>query len=759
MYQQSENRNEQDTNVGVDPEKLDTMTKPKTLTNWKREPSLPDLRADLEFARQETNDQKANVDGWLDLRNTTGAEAPKRAKAGRSSVQPKMVRKLAEWQYAPLSEPFLNTDRMFEVLPRTGEDEAKANQNQMLLNWQFDTKLNKVDFIDRYVRKCVDEGSVIVRVGWEQEYMKQEVETPNYDFFPLNPEDPKAELIGQAVQMLQAEAPEWEGLPDSLKASAEMSMEMQVPVEAVENGVTKAVEEVMTKNCPSVRLINIANLFVDPSCDGDWEKAQFMVHTYEATESDLRKKKGFDNLDKVDWQSNYVQSKQGDPDHESNSPNDDMRGVSDKKKVLVYEYWGEYDIHGDNVMVPIVVTWIGEQVIQMMENPFPDNRPPFVIVPFMPILDSVFGEPNASLLQDNQRIVGAVTRGMIDLMGRSANAQTGYAKGFLDPVNKRRFTAGDDFEFNPNGDPKANIRQMEYPEIPRSAMETIASQNIEAESLTGVKSFSGGISGEAYGSVATGIRGALDSAATREMSIIRRLAKGMQHIGQKFIAMNAVFLSDKEVIRVTNQQYVEINRDELYGQFDLKVDISTASVDEQRAQDLGFILQTTGPDEDPAVRRMILSKICNLKRMPDLAEKIENYQPQPDPMQQQMQELEMAKIQAEIALDEARALLAEAQAQAAMIKGEADASGLTHERDIEKQGAQARGNRDLQITKALTDGQSNPQNIEAAVGWNRLTENKDERETEPQLGSGFSDPSMVPPQFSGQPVPVGPQGI
>ncbi len=759
MYQQSENRNEQDTNVGVDPEKLDTMTKPKTLTNWKREPSLPDLRADLEFARQETNDQKANVDGWLDLRNTTGAEAPKRAKAGRSSVQPKMVRKLAEWQYAPLSEPFLNTDRMFEVLPRTGEDEAKANQNQMLLNWQFDTKLNKVDFIDRYVRKCVDEGSVIVRVGWEQEYMKQEVETPNYDFFPLNPEDPKAELIGQAVQMLQAEAPEWEGLPDSLKASAEMSMEMQVPVEAVENGVTKAVEEVMTKNCPSVRLINIANLFVDPSCDGDWEKAQFMVHTYEATESDLRKKKGFDNLDKVDWQSNYVQSKQGDPDHESNSPNDDMRGVSDKKKVLVYEYWGEYDIHGDNVMVPIVVTWIGEQVIQMMENPFPDNRPPFVIVPFMPILDSVFGEPNASLLQDNQRIVGAVTRGMIDLMGRSANAQTGYAKGFLDPVNKRRFTAGDDFEFNPNGDPKANIRQMEYPEIPRSAMETIASQNIEAESLTGVKSFSGGISGEAYGSVATGIRGALDSAATREMSIIRRLAKGMQHIGQKFIAMNAVFLSDKEVIRVTNQQYVEINRDELYGQFDLKVDISTASVDEQRAQDLGFILQTTGPDEDPAVRRMILSKICNLKRMPDLAEKIENYQPQPDPMQQQMQQLEMAKIQAEIALDEARALLAEAQAQAAMIKGEADASGLTHERDIEKQGAQARGNRDLQITKALTDGQSNPQNIEAAVGWNRLTENKDERETEPQLGSGFSDPSMVPPQFSGQPVPVGPQGI
>ena len=757
--EQSSNTNDQDNNVGLDPEKLDSVPKSKKITDWEKEPSLPDLRADLEFARQETNDQKANIDGWLDLRNTSGAESPKRAKPGRSSVQPKMVRKLAEWQYAPLTEPFLNTDRMFEVLPRTEEDGPKAKQNQTLLNWQFDTKLNKVDFVDRYVRKCVDEGTVIVRVGWEQEYMKQEVETPNYDFFPLNPEDPKANVIGQAIQMMQAGAPEWESLPESLQASAEMSMEMEQPVEAVQNGVTTAVEEVMTKNCPSVRIINSANLFVDPSCDGDWEKAQFMVHTYEATESELRKKKGFENLNKVDWQSNYIQSKSGDPDHESNTPNDDSRTNSDKQKVLVYEYWGEYDIHDDGVMIPIVVTWIGEQVVQMMENPFPDNCPPFVIVPFMPILDSIFGEANASLLQDNQRIVGAVTRGMIDLMGRSANAQTGYAKGFLDPVNKRRFTSGEDFEFNPNGDPKANIRQMEYPEIPRSAMETIQAQNIEAESLTGVKSFSGGISGEAYGNVATGIRGALDSAATREMSILRRLAKGMQKIGIKFIAMNAEFLSEKEVVRVTHNEFVEISRKELYGQFDLKVDISTASVDEQRAQDLGFVLQTIGPDEDPMVRRMILSKICNLKRMPDLAEQIANYQPQPDPMQQQMQELQMMKLQAEIELEQARALLAEAQAQAAMIKGDADASGLTHERDIEKQGAQARGNRDLQITKALTDGKSNPQNVEAAVGWNRLTESKDERETAPNLGSGFTDPNAVPPQLSGQPLPTGPQGI
>lgn len=741
--------------MGVDPNNI-SSDGPKPLTNWKKEPTLADLRADLEFARQETNDQAANVDGWLDLRNATGAEAPKKAKPGRSSVQPKLVRKHNEWRYPALSEPFLNTDRMFTVMPRTHEDEPKAKQNQTILNWQFDTKINKVDFIDRYVRTAVDEGSVVVRVGWEREYMTREVEKTNYDFYPVA--DPqKMQFIQQAIQMRQAEAPDWESLPESLKASAEQSMELQMIVEAVANGVTKAVEEVMVKNCPSLRIVNIKNLFVDPSCDGEWENAQFMIYTYEAAPSDLKKKKGhFKNLDKVNWEQAKIQAQHGNPDHESTTPNTDSRNMSDKQKVLVYEYWGVADVHDKGVMVPIVVTWVGDTIIQMTENPFPDDQAPFVIVPYMPILKSVFGEADASLLQDNQRIIGAVTRGMIDLMGRSANAQSGYAKGFLDPVNKRRFTSGEDFEFNPNGDPRASIQQMTYPEIPRSAHETIMSQNQEAEALTGVKSFAGGISGDAYGSVATGIRGALDSAATREMSILRRLAKGMQKIGEKMIAMNAKFLDEKEVVRVTNSEFVEISRDELMGNFDLKVDISTASVDEQKANDLGMILQTVGPDMDPMLRQIVLGEIADLKRMPHLAERIRAYQPQPDPIQQQMAELELAEKQADVELAAARA--EQARAQAAKLLQETDdvASGMKHEREIEKQGAQARGNRDLEVTKAILKGETPPAMIEAGVGFNALTEAKDERETAPKLGSGFSDPSMVPPQFSGQQLPMGP---
>lgn len=753
--QQSQNRNEQSGERGTDPNDL-SENKIPTMTKWAKEPTLPDLRADLEFARQETDSQASNVNGWLDLRNTTGSEAPKKTKAGRSRVQPKLVRKHNEWRYPALSEPFLNTDRMFQVLPRTHEDAPKAKQNEQVLNWQFDTKVNKVDFIDRYVRTAVDEGSVVVRVGWEREYTTREVEKTNFGYFPVQDEQ-KAQMIQQAIEMMQAEAPDWESLPESLQASAEKSLELQMLVEAVADGVVKSVEEVLSKNAPSLRIINIKNLFVDPSCEGEWEKAQFMVYTYEAAPSELRAKKDqYKNLDKVNWESAKIQSQHGNPDHESHTPNTDSRSHSDKQKVLVYEYWGLYDIYDNGIMVPIVVTWIGETIVQMTENPFPDSLPPFVIVPYMPILNSVFGEADASLLQDNQRIIGAVTRGTIDLMGRSANAQSGYAKGFLDPVNKRRFNNGEDFEYNPNGDPRASIQQMTYPEIPRSAMETISMQNADAEALTGVKSFSGGISGDAYGNVATGIRGALDSAATREMSILRRLAKGIQKIGEKIVTMNARFMDEKEIVRVTNSEYVEVSRKELEGNFDLKVDISTASVDEQKATDLGMILQTVGPDMDPGLRSLVLAEIADLKRMPQVAQKIRSYQPQPDPFQQEMQKLELQEKQTKIDLDAARAEQARAQAAKLLLDTSNDVSGLNHEREVEKMGAQARGNRDLEVTKSMLKGETPANMLEAAVGYNALTEAKDERDTAPKLGSGFNDPTMVPEQLSGQQLPMGP---
>jgi hypothetical protein len=710
------------------PDDLDPTT--EKLTEWAAEPTIADIKGDLDYARQENTDQKGNVDGWLNLRNTTGAESGKKTKvAGRSGVQPKLIRKHNEWRYPALSEPFLNSDRMFNIEPRTFEDKAGAVQNQTILNWQFDTKLNKVEFIDRYVRKTVDEGTCVVRVGWERKTEKVKVEKPVYEYTLMEFGDEEGmALLAQATEMAQGDPAAWEAdasIPDELRAAVEYGLENQEMVTAEEVGMETITEDKITFNQPSLKVVDVANFFIDPSCDGEWEDAQYMIYTYESTKSDLTKRKIYKNLDKVSWGANTIKSNIGDQDHQTTTPMDDGRINQDKSKVLVYEYWGLWDIHKDGVMVPIVVTFIGDTVIQMTENPFPDREPPFVIVPYMPIAGSVWGEADASLLQDNQRVLGAVTRGTIDLLGRSANSQSGYAKGFLDPVNRKRFIQGEDFEYNPNSDPRVAIQQLQYPEIPQSALTMMQLQNAEAEGLSGVKSFSGGISGEAYGKVASNARSALDAAGQREMSILRRLAEGMKLIGKKIMSMNAFFLEEVEVVRVTNSSFVKIRREDLAGDFDLLIDISTAQVDEQKSQDLGMMLQTIGPDMDPGLRAIILGEIADLKRMPHLAEQIRSYQPPPDPMAEEMHKMEMDLKYADIELVKAKAAEAYASAENKALDTELESTGAKHQRAVENAGAQARGNRDLEVTKGLLKGETPAGMIEAAVGYNKLIEESD----------------------------------
>ena len=199
--------------------------------------------------------------------------------------------------------------------------------------------------------------------------------------------------------------------------------------------------------------------------------------------------------------------------------------------------------------------------------------------------------------------------------------------------------------------------------------------------------------------------------------------------------MNAVFLSEEEVVRVTNDEFVKVRREDLIGNFDLEVDISTAEVDNQKAQDLAFMLQTIGPNAGIDLVKMILAEIARLKRMPDLAHAIINFQPTPDPVAEEIKKAELAKIQAEVAEINARAM--EAQAKARKANAEADAvnldfveqeTGTKHARDLEKQAGQARGNQDLEITKALTkpakEGEKEP-DLAAAIGFNLISGNRD----------------------------------
>lgn len=682
---------------------------------WENIPTLADLKGDLEEATPYQQDKTKKIGEWLDNLNVEGKAKVKKT-AGRSSVVPKLIRKQAEWRYSSLSEPFLSTDNLFKASPVSFEDVESSKQNSLVLNHQFNNKIDKNRFIDEYVRTAVDEGTAIIRVGWKYAEETYSEEVPIVEMFP----DPQMGPILEEAMALQEENPNefHRIIPEELKQAIEASLEDQIPYRPEVTG-TEVVEKTrIVYNCPTLEICNYNNVYVDPTCGNDLSKAAFLIYSFESSKSELEKDGRYRNLDKISTSTETVLAQ---PDHVASTGVGDFNFKDEpRKKFVVHEYWGFRDIDGSGVVKPFVAAWVGKTLVRMEENPFPDKALPFVMVQYLPVRRSVYGEPDGALLEENQQITGAVTRGMIDILGRSANGQTGIRRDMLDAVNRRKYERGNDYEFNVNVDPRQGIHMHTYPEIPNSAQFMLGLQNQEAESLTGVKAFSGGLTGDALGQTATGARGVLDAASKRELGILRRLAAGLVEVGKKVIAMNGEFLSEVEVIRLTNDQFIEVRKDELQGAFDLKLTISTAEEDDAKAQELSFMMQTIGNNVDFSITQKILSKIFDLRKMPDLSKDIENYQPQPDPMAQQIQQLEMQKLQMEIeeiksrtaenyaeaGLDQARAASEGVKAQA--ISSDIDQkaldfveqeSGTKQERELQKQKAQSQGNIELKLTE------------------------------------------------------------
>jgi len=688
---------------------------------WKTPPSLKDLKQDYQDAKSNHDTQVTKIKEWLDNLNIEGAAKVNPPK-GNSRIVPKVIRKQAEWRYAALSEPFLSSPDVFDVSPVSWEDRKAAQQNQLLLNNQFNTKIDKVKFIDEYVRTTVDEGTAIVRVGWDFQEEEYTEEVPTVEYV-INPA--VAPMIQQMLQMQQADPEAFaQETPEHMQQALALSQEYGEPVEAVVTGYEEQTFTRTVRNQPTLEICDFRNVIIDPSCNGDLDKAGFVIYSFESSRSALEKDGRYKNLDLINKETNSIL---GDPDHESENTTNFNFSDEARKKFVVYEYWGYWDIDGSGLVKPIVAAWVGDVLIRLEENPFPDGALPFVAVPYLPVRKSIYGEPDGVLIEDNQKVIGAVTRGMIDIMGKSANGQTGMRKDMLDATNRRKYEKGLDYEFNQNVDPRQGIHMHTYPEIPQSAQFMLQLQNMEAESLTGVKAFSGGLSGDSLGATATGIRGALDAASKREMGILRRLAAGIVKIGRKFIAMNAVFLDEEEVIRVTNEEFVPIRRDDLAGNFDLKLSISTAEEDNAKAQELAFMLQTMGNNMDAEMSKMILSDIARLRKMPGLAKRIEEYQPQPDPLEQKRRELELALLEAQIENERAHAIERQAgavldQSRAGNVQSDTDLknldfveqeAGVKQERDLQKQRAQAEGNMRLELLKSQLGKLSNSQNKSA----------------------------------------------
>lgn len=684
-------------------------------TKWANPPTLAELNQDMSEAKPAKDLHTQDVTRWLDNLNVEGSAKPKERK-GKSSIQPKLIRKNNEWRYPSLSEPFLITQDIFKVSPYTFEDKEAARQNALVLNHQFNFAVDKVAFIDEYVRTAVDEGTVFVRVGWEFMEEEKEVDTPVYGYMPATSPKQLQELQYYSQKPANHLTEEW-------KQALMLSQSQGRPIIPYVSEIITEPKMVTTKNAPTVEVVDHRNLIIDPSCNGDLDKANFVIYSFETNKSDLEALGIYHNIENISVGTNSILNA-SDDEYDSNDDSSFNFKDEPRKKFVAHEYWGYWDIDGSGVTKPIVVTWVGNTIIRMEENPYPDKKIPFVSAQYLPVRKSLFGEPDGEVLEDNQKVVGAVTRGMIDILAKSANSQTGIRKDMLDTVNRAKYLRGEDYEFNQIADPRQGIFMHTFNEIPGSAQFMLQAQQQEAEAMTGVRPYG---ATNADLSTATEARGVLDAASKREVSILRRLAKGITSIGMKFISMNQEFLEDEEIIRITNEEFIEIKREELAGQFDLVLDISTAEEDNAKAQELAFMLQTVGPNSPPEMTNMIMADIAELRKMPDLAKRLKEYKPEPDPIavataQAELEklklenakiQLEMAKLQSEVELNAQKAGVEgvkqgniQADTDLKNLEYVEEELGVNHERELEKNAMQAKSNLQRDILVKAMDAQT-----------------------------------------------------
>ena len=535
-----------------------------------------------------------------EYRNETTGNAYGNEVKGKSKIVSKDIKKQIEWMLPTLADPFLSTPDIIKCNPITYEDVLAARQNELLLNTQFCRKFPRYNFMMKSLRVLATEGTVVIQTGWDYE-------------------DEEVEQIVDSVAV------------DPLTGDEQIVTSKEK--------ITR-----IKKNQPTAVVCRNEDIYLDPTCMDDMSKCQFVIHRYETDISTLKADGRYKNLDKLMEQEgskyDYGYLPQ---DHTYFKFQDQAR-----KKMVVYEYWGNYDIDEDGIAEPIVCAWVGNTIIRLQSNPYPDQKPPFIVVPFNAIPFQMHGESLASVIGDNQKVKTAIVRGVIDNMAQSNNGQVGMRKGALDIANRKKFLEGKNFEYN--GTP-SDFWQGSYNQIPSSAFDVLTIMNNEIESQTGVKSFSGGINASSLGGTATGARGALDATSTRRMSLVRNIAENLiKPLMRKWMAYNSEFLEEEEIVRITNEEFVPIRRDDLDGNIDIDISISTAEDNAAKSQELSFLLQTMGPNQDFAINKMLMAQIAKLSRMPELEKQIMSYQPQPDPLEEQAKQLEMAKMQLEIEL-------------------------------------------------------------------------------------------------------------
>ena len=608
----------------------------------------------------------------------------------KSSVISRDIKSAQTWQHSTLKDPFVNSTDGVKATPVGAEDTGLSLQAASVLNYQYSRQFKRYKFITAGLKVFQVEGTVVARCFWDFEEKIIETEEPVMEMLPPPEMLPRLQQAKVAVETGQMDPQQF----------IQMQMQAQQAVQPTQVGTKIVKKKIKLKNNPNARICRNTDLWIDPTCKDDIENAQFVIERIKTNKSDLNKNPLYENVDKI-----RIDLEAPEADYSATSENDESFEFTDeaRKELDLYEYWGNFDINNTGIAVPVVLAWVGNTVLRWEESPYSDGKVPFISCAFDAEPFSINGEANGELLSTDQKIRTAIKRSLIDTLDKSTNGQRGFQDGALDPIEERNFKNGKDFKFQGQS---PNFWEGKYNDFNSSVLSFYQQVGGEMQSNVGVRPFGGGAQSGALQS-AKQVGASMDAVGKREVDISRNFAENfIKPMLIKWNVMNNDFLDPEDIERITNKPYVAFDPADPDGNLDIRIQVNTAEADAEKSRELAFLQQTMGPNDDPKVSRKIRAEMFKLKKMPELSKWIEEYEPEPDPMEQLKAQLEIELLKATIEEKKSRAIenqydmeLKQAktiveQAKARQLHGVADTTdldfvrketGTVHREDMEKE--------------------------------------------------------------------------
>ena len=633
------------------------------------------IEHDLSQARDGHDEQVEKISCWLDEYN---CEPYGNEVQGRSSIVWGLIKKHGETLIVNIAKPFMGNYDIVNIDPVTEADVYKSKINEKLINHFWNKENNPTRTVKSLTRVMIQEGTCFIRVGWEYDYREKKQTIPMEAF------------TQEIAEKFGAKGAEF-----------------------VENndGTVTIIARKILKNAPTIKVCKTEDIYFDQTVD-KFEDIKYLIYEMRSSMADIKADAIYDK-DAVAKLSKIVEQNDdsytsGDDIHDYNPSNAQFKDKP-RKRITLYEYWGYYDIDGNDTLESVVCTMAksGEDnvILRMDKNPFPFKGIPFVCIPYYEDPYKIYGRGLSDMESDEQKMQTSITRGIIDNMANSNNGTKFFKKGALDNVNYNRLKRHEKVvEVNTTENISTAVMDGSYNQIPQSVFTMLQMFEGQAEGTVGVSKAMQGIPGSELKSSTSNFSAMMSQSQIKLLDITTNITTGLKQVFRMWISMSTQYIDDTELKRITGldvpqlksqetqrlaQQFglqelppdtqqkammlVASEVEDMFDRTDLKYDlimkVGTDGLKQIKVQNINMLMQQAAPliqtgAVPPEAIKLLVADLAEQLDRPDIAQMILQYQPPgPTEQEQQAEQLQLAQMDANAKKDNALAVNAMARAE------------------------------------------------------------------------------------------------